>query len=589
MPLSRSVEDAPESPSVADPALALTCPRVRTRRRFWWLLALTFLVSALFYPPLWHVLLRRLTVAYATRHGYELSIGRMQGGPFDPIHAFDIRCHRSGTTTDVHVSHAELTLAWQLPDLESAKPGIVQRLSLVGINGICDLAAADSFVRPTSRGLTLSGTWLDRLVRRLMPTEIFVQGDDITLRRKRYQMRLRGLRLSLERDNSGFLLAREVDFAGPGFANTLLNRHGQTLWQDDRLTLSGLEFGPGVRLITATLGGAHLGRQHLDWEGKLAVLGGEVRVQGAVNFVHPGIALEMAGTLQGMPVAPLARLVGFTGAAGGSVEQGSFSFRGDLEDWPSAQMWLAAQATDFRWGERDWQKLDLRATVLHRRIQVNRLELQQSRNRLSLSGECPLFLSTQGLEHWWESGFACNVDARLEDLRDLTRLFGARLPEMEGRMSVNGTLETAPDRSGINGYLNVEGSRLRFRGAPLDYLHSTLLFRGLDLNVADLQATHGNDYFAGRGFVSLDGTFRRQGELQCALSDPTIYLPALAGVFDLENTDADLDRLRTPIRLDGVFFGPDHDGKNVFLTFDDLLRLPVPPSSLDGASGPVLN
>ncbi len=538
---------------------------------------MTLVVGALCCPPSWHLLVRGVLVRLVARRGYDLSIGGMQGGLFDPIQLSEVRWHRRGlpdgptdTGTDLRIAHAELTLAWRFPWWQKRPPSDVQRLVLDGLSGRWDLATVAGLPRSAARGLSSTGRWLDRMDARLVPTEFFVRADDLTVQRNRYRLRMRGLRLSGERDAVGAILVRELEIDGPGFANTLLNRQGQTLWQGDRLSLNGLDLGPGVRLLKATLDGTHLPQQRLDWDCALTAMGGEVRGQGAINFVHPRLALEVAGSLRRMPVAPLARLLGLASPAGGLVDQGSFSFRGDPENWTAAEMWLTAQATNFRWGQRDWQNLELRATVLHQRIQIHRFELQQSRNRISLTGECPLYLPGQRSGRWWEAGFSCNVDARLDDLHALAQLGGGRLPALEGRMSVNGTLEAMPGRPGINGYLNVEGSRLNVRGASLDYLHSTLLFHGDDLNVADVQATHGEDYFAGRGSVSLAGASGYQGELRVATADAGLYTPALAGLADFAKAGLQADGLRSPVRLEGVFYGPDPAGKTVLLTFGGL-------------------
>ncbi len=553
------------------------------------LLALTLVVSALFYPPPWQTLLRGVLVRLAARQGGELTIGRMQGGLFDPIQLYDVCWRRPGSPdgpadsgTDLRVIHAELTLAWPLPWRQKPTASNGQRLVLDGVSGRWDLSTVSGLASSTVQGRSRWDRWVDRLATRLVPTDFFLRGDDLTIHRNRYRLQVRGLRLSATRAATGAILAREVEITGPGFKNTLLNRHGQTLWQGDRLSLNGLDLGPGVRLLNVTLDGTHLRRQRLNWEGTLTAMGGEVRGQGAINFVHPRLALEVAGSLRRMPVAPLARLLGLVGPAGGQVDQGSFSFRGDPENWTAAEMWLTAQATNFRWGQRDWQNLELRATVLHQRIQIHRLELQQSHNRVSLTGECPLFPPGQLAGHWWEAGFSCNVDARLDDLHAVAQLFGSRLPALDGRMSVNGTLEAMPGRPGINGYLNVEGSRLSIRGAPLDYLHSTLLFRGNELNIADAQATQAEDYFAGRGSVNLVGPVSYQGELRLALADAGLYAPALAGVVDLAKAGLLVDGLRAPVRLEGVFYGPDAAGSTVFLTFGGLARRPGLPSPAGG-------
>ena len=242
--------------------------------------------------------------------------------------------------------------------------------------------------------------------------------------------------------------------------------------------------------------------------------------------------------MRGAAVRPLARLLGIAGPADGLIDQGNFTFRGDPENWPAAQMWLAAHSTDFRWGKRRWEDLDLQAVVVNRRVQVHRLELRQSANRLSLSGECPLPAApaaarpaAEALRQWREGGFSCQVDARLEDLRALADLCGPGAPELAGRMSVNGVLGARPGpQQEIDGYLNVEGSRLVLRGAPLDYLRSTLVFKDGGLRVADLQATHGGDYFTGTGSVRLDGPPRGEGALRAQVGQLAVYTPALAGL-----------------------------------------------------------
>ena len=98
-------------------------------------------------------------------------------------------------------------------------------------------------------------------------------------------------------------------------------------------------------------------------------------------------------------------------------------------------------------------------------------------------------------------------------------------------MSINGALSAEPGpQQEIDGYLNVEGSRLVLRGAPLDYLRSTLVFKDGGLRVADLQATHGGDYFTGTGSMRLDGPPRCEGELRAQVAQLAVYTQALAGL-----------------------------------------------------------
>lgn len=589
MPPTRTAPTAAQSPSVASPVAGPDTPPPkparRTRRRFWALFALTLLVSLALYPPPWQFALRRTLRWVAARHGCELTIGKIEGGLFDTFHLYGVRCVQPGTGTDLRVARVDLTPDWWAVLRNRARRPWLRQLALAELAGQYDFN-----VGPRSGAGKASqpplGSWLSRNAHRFVPSAFYVSTGDLTVRRGGYRVLARRLRFNGERGNPGFFLAREMEIGGPGFANIFLNRHGRTAWQGNRLAITGLELTPGIAASSVTVDGTHLGRRRLDWEGALAILGGEVRVQGALDLSRTGLALEIAGTMRAIPVQSLARLLGLVGAAGGQIEQGNFSFRGDPADWAAAEMWLNVQATDFRWNRRRWQNLELQTVVLHRRVQVNRLELRQSRNQLSLRGEFPLPpANADGAEPpvwphpWWKAGFSCTVDARLDDLRALTTLIGPRFPLLEGRMSVNGTLETMPGSVGIDGYLNVEGSQLLLRGTPLDSLRSTLVFRGEELQVADLQAAHGGDQLNGKWTIRLGGASGYEGALKMMVKDRSAYALALDGIVDLGKVGLGSEDPHAPISLDGTFHGPGPQGEMVFENAEpsmEPVRVPVP-------------
>ena len=528
----------------ARPAFAGPRPRRGARARFWLLLAVTLLCALVCEPRPWRAAVRALLTWQAARQGCELSIDGMEGGPLDAFHLYGVhyRQHEqpagAAAGTDLWIAHAEIAFAWTLPWQQRPGSPWVRRVTLDGVRGRLDLSA-DGYRRSPASGARPSG--VETLAARLIPAEFLLRTEDATLRRGRYHLRARGLLLTGSHDEPGRFLARSLEAGGPGFEATLPDLHGGTLWQGERLTLCDLDLGRGVQLARATLDGSRLARRRLDCDCDLRALGGTVRAQGAVNFSRARLALELGGTVRAMSLGPLAGLLGIPGPADGRVEQASFSFRGDPENWQAAEMWLAGRATDFRWGERRWESLELQAVVTNRRVQVHRLELRQSRNRLSLDGECALPPDPEAAAEpgrWWQAGFACNVDARLEDLHDLAQLFGSPAPDVAGRMSVNGRLGARPGTLGFDGYLNVEGSRLSIFGAPLDYLRSTLIFRGEELEIADLQATHEGDYLAGHGSMHIAGPPRFQALGRVSVQDPGGYLPAGADMASIHSLTA---------------------------------------------------
>lgn len=542
-------------PPVTDPGAApppTPKRRPRTRRRFWLLLLVTLLAAALLHPPAWHGALRAFIAFQASQRGWSVQLGPIDGGLFDATVVHDVRCRKvfpapaageEAGGVDLRIARAEAVLDWRWPFGQDAARGFLERVTLDGVSGTMDFTSADATGPAASRargpaprpaGLTPGFVlkWWPLVT--AAPANFELVRVNCRVRRGGVWLRVEGARLTAYRDSPGQCLARQVGLAGPGFENTLADRSASTAWRDGQLTLAHLNLGRGLDLVRATIDGGRLRKRQLDWDSELHALGGSVRSQGTVRFAHGRIGLDIAGSFQQVAVRPLARLLGVEGATDGTIDQGQFSFRGNPERWTEATISLAGQTTDFRWQKRRWESLDLAAIVLHQRVTVRKLELRQSRNQLSVSGECPL--PSSGPDGRWKlDGFTCQLDAKLDDLQSLAQLFAPGwLPPITGRMSVNGSLTARPQGDALDGYLNVEGSALSVAGAPLDYVRSTLLFQGEELQIADVQATRATDYLSGKGSVRVFGAPRYQGELHAAVADLAVYHPAYAGALSSE-------------------------------------------------------
>ena len=219
MPPTPFVPEAPGSPRPDVPAAAVPGrpqpSRPRTRRRFWFLLALTLLLCFGLSTPVWQFLLRRTLQWEVKRHGGELTIGRVEGGPFDTFQLHDVRCRQSmaspasDTGTDVRLARIDLTLSW--PGIFRLRSGHswVQQIILDGVSGRYDFAGG-SGTTPSTAPVLPRGSWLSRHASRFIPASFFLRAGDFTVQRGHYHLRARDLRLSGDWGNSGFLLAREV-------------------------------------------------------------------------------------------------------------------------------------------------------------------------------------------------------------------------------------------------------------------------------------------------------------------------------------------------------------------------------------------
>ena len=512
--------------------LPVTLPANGTRRFWRWagigLAVITLSPALLVLPPVWHGALRTAFAWEASRRGYKATISHVRGGLFGTTHLEAVRVRTLRGGTDLSVAQASFRLL-----------GGGSSICLEGVRGTLDLSAA-------SCGGWLGANW--------QPAEFSVQMDDLCLRRGPGTLRLLGLSATGKRSDPGAFEIREVRIEEPGFAWTTPGAHGRTFWKEGCLTFSGASDRNDTTAANGTLDLTRLGHGHLKWEGNLRFDDGEVRVQGAVDLARAEAPLEVAATMRRTALAPFARLLGVRGTVDGEVAQASFTFRGDPANLPAAQTSLSAHATGFRWEDRRWRSLEVQALVVNRRVQLNRFDLRQDGNRLALSGEYPLppmdgaALHWTGAGSWWQAaGFSGNVDARLEDLGAFARLIGPNAPELAGRMSVNGRLSAVAGNPNVEGYLNVEGSRLNVRGAPLDYLRSTLLFRRGALEIADVQATQDTDYFTAHGII---GSVARQGELHAEVRDASVYLPALADWPEIAARIAPVRRLDALLRIE---------------------------------------
>ncbi|MBV9659475.1 MAG: translocation/assembly module TamB domain-containing protein [Verrucomicrobia bacterium] len=590
MPAAAAV--APNLPAKPPASLEKPARRPAPRRPIFWTLLLLILFGAgtlVFYPPAWHVAVRAWLGGQAAARGLRLEIDSIEGSLLAATVLHGVRVTEDGAapasskqpTTDLRINRAELVFTAPLSRLgrgpaNAAPPSWLGQLVLEGVHG--NLALDLVRGRPHDAAPAHAGwlaQWNQRLQARLarffaplgprlipMNIEIVIPtDDDLQLHLRRSSLRLRGLRFTAHRDREpGVLLVREVEARGPGGLDSVYHDwHAATRWNGTRLSLNGLALAPGIELTSLTLDGAQLHRRRLDGDFALRALGGTLRAQAKVNLPRD-IApwqLELAGSVEAIAVRPLVELLHLAGPTGGSVRAGVFSFSGDPANLSGAAASLRFEATDFQWGARRWQRLLLAATVLNHRVTMHELDLVQRSNRLVFNGEGPLPPSVAAvtlpppapaadgktptaaatatttttpasLVPAWLDNFSCNLDARIDDLEEFAYLLPPGLPELRGRTVAQGTL-TGRGRT-LDGYLRVNAGPLRVRGAPLDQLRATLLFRGDELQITSLEAARAADTFQGKGNFQLSGSRRYAAEGHASVRDLVPYGPALTGL-----------------------------------------------------------
>ena len=477
----------------------------------------------------------------AARRNLTLVHGPVQGTLFDVITIDDVRLRDPANAdgTDLFLARVEFAPSLSIPFLQR-RDSLLESVVLDGVSGRYAFRAA----APGTESIPAAAP--DRIAvtppqpfAQWLPSRFVIQRADLKLVRGNLSFRVAGLRVVGEPGVAAFCAARETDFTAGTYSVALPFWHGIAMWERPKLILREIALGNGVKLAAAALDLSRLPLGQLESEVTLEALGGTLRGQVSADFSGPRNFFDVAGSLQSVAVEPVARLLGGGGPFAGSFDRGQFSFRGDPGDPLAATSSLRVEAREFQWKERRFESLVASATLVNRRLQVQQLELRQSKNLLRLSGESALPKNTEPpiiggfigqAMAFLQAGFTCNVDARLEDLKALGQLADPGLSDLSGRMSVNGLVNGRAE--GLDGYLNIEGSVLQFRGMPVDSLKATVLLKGEEVQLTDLQATSGkSDYFTGKGAWQPLGSGRYNAELKAQVSDLRRYATAYVGAL----------------------------------------------------------
>jgi hypothetical protein len=517
----------------------------RRRVSRWWLLLLllTAMLCTLLHPAPVRWRIAGVLERAAARRGLVVTHGAIDGTIFDSITIHDLRLHEIAKTeggTDLSIANVEFSPSLSIPFFQR-RDAFLESVVLDGVSG--QYAFRPQAAPPATNESTPpvrssdAAALRDRVVSRWLPARFVVQRADFKLLRGNLSLRVAGLHVIGDPAALGFCAARETEFTAGSRTVTLPAWHGTNLWQRPKLSLYGIGLGSGVNLVSAAVDLSGLPLSQIEGDVALDALGGSLRGQISADFSSARNFFDVAGSLQRVAVEPVARLLGGGGPFAGSFDQGQFTFRGDPGDPRSASASLRVEAREFQWKERRFESLIAGATLVNRRVQVQQFELRQSRNLLRLSGESALPEANvttvpEGLigraMALLQAGFTCTIDARLEDLKALGQLADPGFSEMSGRMSVFGRVDGRAE--GLDGYLNIEGSALQLRGMPIDALKSTILLKGEELQLTDLQATSGkNDYFTGKATWQPLGSGRYNAELKAQIADLARYAPAYVG------------------------------------------------------------
>ncbi len=501
--------------------------RSRARRRFRPLRLFIFLliigIAALFEPNCFRFLADQFIRFEAWRCGVSAQIGGMDGSLLEPLilrNSVWIYESSTGPVTRVEVAAATAEFSWRNLLPRSTGPWF-QRLTINGVTGKIQFPLESTEPAASTHPISLhlprpGGRWLPA------PERIEAKDVDFIFQSNADYVRLADTEFTLSKVEAGTIRAGQIAIKQPWLNRTFRDVRGTTAIQDAKVEVANLTLEPDVQVRGFSAELDDLARGQLNLDMRLAAFGGTIRVSAQTLSPERPFGFEATGTFSQIGVAKLAAFLGLSDAAGGTIKEGKFTFRGPPQQVAKATASLRLEATNFQWDSRQWDALVLGATLMEGRVQIPELALAQGHNRLNLNGEMPL--PTPGVA-WWQSEFSVNIAAKIDNLTELSALM---LPEFQfaaGKANIDGSIRGKDQQ--FNGQLIVSGSNLKWHNAPIEELHAGVKLNGNELQLTNVSLFNNGDYLRGHGVVNIIGDKQYWGEVHASIEDLDKYAALL--------------------------------------------------------------
>jgi hypothetical protein len=511
---------SPASTSAAAPVYELR--RQPPKRRFpWFRLALAILVIAiglLFEPHCFRFAVRWFLCGEAWRCGVSAQIREVEGSIFEPVRVLDsiwIYESENGPVTRLEVKELEADISWRALFSRGSSPWF-RTLTLDGMTGKVQLPI-DQPAQPTTTSHLIElprpqGRWLPG------PERIEARNADFIFESDGDYVRLQNARFTISEMEPGELLVGQVVIKQPWLSRTFRNVKGTTKLDNARTELAAVMLEPDVTIQNLSVELAEIARGRLNLEMQVGAFGGNIRIETQTLPKDRQLAFEATGQFSQIGIGRLATFLGQSDAAGGTIKEGKFTFRGSPQSPSKATASLRLVATNFQWESRQWDSLVLGASLLDGHVQIPELTLHQGHNYLNVKGEFALPTADQ---QWWQNEFAFDVNAKIENLTELSALMLPEFKYAAGKGTIDGSVRG--DHQQFNGQIIVSGSNLTWRNAPIDELHATLKLNGNELQLTNLSMFNDGDFVRGRGVVNILGDKQYWGELRASIDDLAKY------------------------------------------------------------------
>src|SRR6266705_1161413 len=374
---------------------------------------------------------------------------------------------------------------------------------------------------PNVRALSERG-WAT--LHRLLPETLSIAKLETRVENGPSLILLRNASLSASETESGRFTAAELMITSPWVRQTFSQLRGATHWEGNRLTLAGLTLIHGLDLQAATVDLARLGNRRMGLQFDVDAFGGKLRANISHEWHSPHSNWKIAGGAADLSLAQISDALGFTDRVDGLLHASNFTFHGNLAEPDRATASLWGELTGLTWRDRTAEAIMLGAALYNRKIELQQLYIRQKSNQFTLSGEAALPGSSS---EWLRPDFRGNISASINQLGEFLGLFGAHPADFDGKINIQGSMDTHGRNFG--GHLTLEGASLTLFAHEIDSLNARVGLKPSELQIEQLDLTRKNDFLSGEGSIDLSPEHNYFGTLNAHVDDMHEYFASLRG------------------------------------------------------------
>jgi len=331
---------------------------------------------------------------------------------------------------------------------------------------------------------------------------------------------LRNAAISGNQIEAGRFSAGELAITSPMFRQTFSQLRGATKWQEDRLTIGGMNLARGLDLQSLTIDLSRLNKQRADLQFDLDVLGGKIRASVSNEWPGQHSFWNVAGTGTGISLAQTSEALGFTDRLGGSLRACNFTFRGDPRDPMRGTASIWTELNGLSWHNRAADVIMLGAVFYNRQIQLQQLYIKQRQNELSMSGEGAIPSKSSD---WLNPDFRGQILGKINDLGQFAELFGAGPRDFAGAVAIEGALNARERKLG--GFLTATGNSLSFFKRQIDRLTAKINLKADALEVEEFELARKKDFIRAQGKIDISHENDYSGSIEAKIGDASEYFP----------------------------------------------------------------